>query len=51
MLLGPAQHHVMLRATREQGTQVNTQLSLGVEVGGRSLSKVLGNDRRMLAGK
>lgn len=51
MLLGPAQHHVMLRATREQGTQVNSQLSLGVEVGGRSLSKVLGNDRRMLAGK
>lgn len=33
MLLRPAQRHVMLRATREQGTQVNTQLSLGVEVG------------------
>lgn len=44
MLLGPAQHHVMVRATRQQGTQVNTQLSLEVEVRGRRLSKVLGND-------
>lgn len=45
MLLEPT-HHCMLRAARKQETEMNTQLSLEVGVGGGRFSKALGNDWR-----